>query len=799
MSPKNGVQQIRSYCAQCQSACPVVCHVEGGRLLRVTSDREHPHATALCPKGVAAPELVYNAQRLKVPLQRTRPKGDPDPGWKAISWEEAMDTIARRLNEIKKDHGAHSVAFNRPGPGGSPAKDYGQWMVRLAHAFGSPNTLATGHVCQWHRDTGSKYTYGQEAVPEADYANTALVMIWGHNPYTSIRCNVRDIQQAKGNGAKLVVIDPRRTEIAEKADLWLPVRPGTDGALVLGLIHILLRDRSFDEAFVRDWTNAPFLVRGDTGDLLTPGDLGVPGAGPGFVVWDKVGNRPAAFWPNAPGPDGAVEPGMENSYTCALQGGRTLEVQPVFAHLQKLVAPYTPQRVHAITGVPVASIEEFARDLGTAKPACYYSYNGLEQHTNATQTNRALCTLYALTGNLDRRGGNVYFPDIPGSKAPDAPTLAPEVHQRRLAYDKRPLGPSGKPNSSIQAYEVFESILTGDPYPVKALVAFGGNILTANAHSARGGEALSRLEFYVHVELFQTPSAEFADIVLPAATCFEASHLRLGFPNLWSSRTWVQYRPKVVQPQHETRSDMDILFDLACRLGLGDKFWKGDPDAAFDSQLQKVGLTLDEVKRHSGGMAVDIPIGYEKYRETDPASGVPRGFKTTSRRVEIYSQLFKDHGYDALPEYRDPEIGPVSRPEVHKDYPLILTCSKLLPFCHGQHRAVPSLRKLIPDPFVEMHPETAAERNILDGEWVRVETPDGKIRLKAKVTEAIGQGVVCVQHGWWQSCPELDLPGYPPLSPEGANVNLLYSTRDIDPISGSVPYKAYLCEVGKTG
>ena len=232
MTEKDSTVKVRSYCAQCQSACPIVCTVNNGRLARVSRDREHPNSSPLCPKGLAAPELVYNSQRLKYPLKRTREKGDSDPGWKRISWDEAMETITRKLLEIKKAYGAHTVAFNRPGPGGAPSRDYAEWMVRLAYCFGSPNHLATGHVCQWHRDTGSKYTYGWETVPHADYERTALLIVWGHNPYTSVRCNVRDISKAQARGAKLVVIDPRYTHIAKRADLWLQLRPGTDGALI---------------------------------------------------------------------------------------------------------------------------------------------------------------------------------------------------------------------------------------------------------------------------------------------------------------------------------------------------------------------------------------------------------------------------------------------------------------------------------------------------------------------------------------------------------------------------------------
>jgi anaerobic selenocysteine-containing dehydrogenase len=797
MSEGNRVEEIRSYCAQCQSFCPIICRVENGKLVKITPDRDHPHATPLCPKGLAGPELVSDSQRLKYPLKRTRPKGDPDPGWQRISWNEAMETIARKLIEIRKVYGGHVVVFNRPGPGGSPARDYAEWVIRLAYAFGSPNNLATGHVCQWHRDTGSKYTYGDENVPEADYENTALLLIWGHNPYTSVRCNVRDIHLARKKGATLVVIDPRRTELAEKADLWLQVRPGTDGALILGLIYLLVKQGTYDDEFVRNWTNAPFLVREDSGDLLRSAHLEMKLESPSHFLWDKDTNKLVGYDPSLVSTTAKFKPALKGEFAVQFPGGKEIHVKPVFEHLCDLVAPYVPEKVESITGVPTAKIRALSDYLGKIKPASYYTYNGLEQHTNAMQTNRGLCILYALTGNLDRPGGNVFFPSLPGVKKRDTALLSPDLHRKRLAYDRRPLGPAGIPGSSIQAYEVFESILTGDPYRVKALVALGGNILTANSHSLRGREALAQLDFYVQTELFMTPSAELADIVLPAATFYESFHVRLGFPNLLSSRRWIQYRPKAIPPLYETRSDMEILFDLACRLGLGGHFWDGDIEKAFNNQLKPLGLTIDDLKRSPCGVGIDLPMVYEKYRQSDSPNGTPRGFKTSSRKIEIFSQPFKDYGYDPLPVYREPMVSPESRRDLLEKYPFILTCSKLLPFCHGQHRSIPSLRKIVPHPFVEIHPETARELGIQEGEWVSLETPEGKIRVAAKLTDRVSPRTVCFQHGWWQSCPELGLPGYDPFSTEGANANLLYSTRYIDPISGSVPYKAYLCKVSK--
>jgi len=725
MAKRDGTIAIRSYCAQCQSACPIICAVEDGRLVRVSRDPEHPNATSLCPKGLAGPELVYNGQRLRYPLKRTRAKGETAPGWKRISWDEAMNTITERLTEIKKNHGAHAVAFNRPGPGGSPAKDYADWVVRLALCFGSPNYLATGHVCQWHRDTGSRYTYGWERVPEADFEHTALLLIWGHNPYTSIRCNVRDIEKATKRGAKLVVIDPRQTQVAKKADLWLQLRPGTDGALILGLIHLLIKEGLYDESFVKEWTNAPFLVRGDTGDLLTCDDLGIESQG-GYIVWDKTNKDVAVYYPDrSTYAERGIDLELSGSFPLKLSSGTVVQARPVFEHLRDLVDAYTPEMVESITGVGARNVEDLAGYLGRIKPASYYSYNGLEQHTNAMQTNRALCILYALTGNLGSPGGNVVFPSLAGSQIRDPKLLSSDIHKLRLGYEKRPLGPAGIPGSNIQAYEVFESVLTGKPYSIKALVAFGGNTVTTNSHSLTAREALMSMDFFVQTELFMTPSAEVADIVLPASTFYESFHVKEGFPNTLAANRWVQYRPRIIQPLHETRSDMEIIFDMAVRLGLGDQFWNGDIEAAFNDQLRPVGLDLDVLKRNPGGVSVDVPMVYRKFAQIDEKTGAPKGFATPSRRIEIFSQPFKDYGYDAIPLYREPLISPVSRREWTSEYPLILTCSKLLHFCHGQHRAVPSLRRAVPHPFVEINPAKARELNIEDDEWGRLQLVDG--------------------------------------------------------------------------
>jgi len=189
-------------------------------------------------------------------------------------------------------------------------------------------------------------------------------------------------------------------------------------------------------------------------------------------------------------------------------------------------------------------------------------------------------------------------------------------------------------------------------------------------------------------------------------------------------------------------------------------------------------------------------MGYQKYSKKDSAGNF-LGFPTPSKRVEIYSSVFKNHGYDPLPTWKELVTSHLTQTNLAKKYPLILTSAKVTQFCHSQHRALPSLRKAVPHPFLEINPQKARELDCNDGDWVLLETPYGSITLQANLTEGIPYNVVCTQNGWWQGCPELNLPGYNPYSPEGANVNLLYTTEEKDPISGSLPIKGHPCNIRK--
>jgi anaerobic selenocysteine-containing dehydrogenase len=417
---------------------------------------------------------------------------------------------------------------------------------------------------------------------------------------------------------------------------------------------------------------------------------------------------------------------------------------------------------------------------------------GLEQHSNTTQTIRAINQLYALIGDFDAPGGNVLFAEVPANRIDGVELLPPAQRAKALGVAQRPLGPARF--EFVTGEDFYTAALEGRPYRARGLVNFGANLVMAHGDSARGRDALAALDFFVHADLFLNPTAEQADIVLPVASAFETEALRIGFETSEAAQAHVQLRTPLVPARGEARSDLQIIFALATRLGLGAHFWHGDLDAAWRHQLAPSGVTLEQLRDEPGGVRMPLRTRHRKYAELDDA-GVPRGFATPSRKIELYSEVLAERGYPPLPEFEEPRTSPRSRPDLAERFPLVLTCAKSLWFCETQHRNLPALRHSAPDPPVELHPATAQARGIAAGDWVRIDTPHGSVRARARLNASLDPQVVCGQHGWWQPCGELDLTGYSPFGPGSANLNLVLRQQPSDPISGSSPLRASVCNV----
>jgi anaerobic selenocysteine-containing dehydrogenase len=570
------------------------------------------------------------------------------------------------------------------------------------------------------------------------------------------------------------------------------VRPGTDGALALGLAGVMIERGWYDREFVRDWTNGALLVREDTGRLLAASDLSPDGHPAHHVAWDRAAGRPVAYDPVAGRfVERLVDPVLAGPVT-GRAGAETIACVPAFEAYNALCRRFPPARVEAITGVPAAQIVETARLLWERRPVAYFHWTGLEQHTNASQTVRALSLLYALTGCWDAPGGNVRPARPPLNDLGPLSLLADRQRARAIGLDERPLGPARQ--GWVTGPDLYRAILHGTPYPVRGVIGFGANLLLSQPGGATARAALERLELLVYADLFLTPTAALADVVLPVSTAWEREGLRVGFGPTQAGESFAQLRRAAIAPIGEARSDTWIACELARRLGLGQELFDGDQDAGHRFALEPTGVTLEQLRAEPGGVRVPIEPQFKRYTAPGP-DGRSTGFATPSRRVEIYSAQLGALGQSPLPDYVEPAGSPVSRPDLGARFPLRLTSAKVVQFCHSQHRNLGRLRRHSPDPLAEIHPDAAKARGIADDDWLVIETPHGTMRARAALNGSLDPEVVSAQFGWWQPCEPLGLPGYDAVGAGAANYNALIDPEAVDPISGTVALRSYLCEV----
>lgn len=782
----------QGFCTLCRSRCGTLNEIRGDMLVSVRPDPAHPTGKAMCMKGRAAPELVHSPHRVLHPMRRTRPKGDPDPGWIRISWDEALTETAKRLGYFKAQSGAESVLFAVTTPSGTPLTDSIDWIERFVRLFGSPNICYATEVCNWHKDFAHAFTFGCGMLP-ADYANADLIVLWGHNPANTWLAQADAVARGRTAGAKMIVVDPRPTALARQADVWLQVRPGTDAALALGLVNLLIARRAYDDDFVRNWTNAPLLVRQDNGRFLKERDLWPTAASDRFVVWHAEQDRPVPYDVER----GAQEQGSDGfrlfgAFEVDIVNAPALACNPAFDLLEKASALYSPAHVERVTGVNQASLFAAAELFGTLERIAYHAWTGIGQHTNATQAERAVATLYALCGSFDKVGGNRSRIG-PAVNSVNALSLLPsEQRLKALGLEQRPIGPPA--HGWVTARDAYRAICESKPYKVRAMMAFGTNLPISQADTSLAVEALSRLEFHVHCDLFETPAARYADILLPVNTPWEREGLRVGFEIDDRAAAWMQLRQRMVSPRGESRSDNDILFDLAKRLGMGHDFFDGDLETGWNHMLSPLGITVAQLRDMPGGMPCGIDTAERKFAIVD-GDGL-KGFNTPTRRVELYSERLLANGQPALPTYVEPHDSPLDATATRNgQFPYVLSSAKNGLYCHSQHRSLVSLRKRAPDPMAELSPVLARAKGIMDGDVVRVETRIGHARFIARIVPQLAENVVVAEFGWWQACTELDRSEAPFEGSATSNFNALISADRCDPVSGSVPHRSFLCNI----
>jgi anaerobic selenocysteine-containing dehydrogenase len=688
------IKWFKTHCARMDhGGCALLAGVRDNRIVKIKGDPDgFLNRGYICPKAIASPDRLTHPDRLKHPLKRTGKRGEGK--WTAVSWEEALHDIAENLTRIKNKHGAKAVAFGLGMPKGLDHF----LMIRLANLFGSPNVVASQDVCHAPREITGLHTCGFYPVTNLHHPSR-LVMLWGSNITSTNEegeiCRLL-LDQLK-EGTRLIVVDPRKTDLTDRSEKWLQLKPGTDHALALGMLNVIIQEALYDKPFVEKWTH-------------------------GFEAFAS--------------------------------------------HVEK----FTPEKMADVTGVPAQLIREAARCYAGASPAAIQWGNPIEHSNKNFHTIRALVCLMAICGNLDIPGGNIHArdPRIMGLGPFVRADLLPDKWKEMISTHHGTIPRLMTVPPAYFRTAVLESI----PYPVKGFYAMGSNPMLSWADSRRTYDALMHLDFFAIADLFMTPSAALADIVLPAASHFEMDdigHYGLG-------HGYILARPKIVDPPEDCWPDLKIINELGRRISPAEH-WHDDPGRFLEDLLKPSGLSYQEFVEKG---FLKGPDTFRKYEE--------KGFKTPTGKVELKlstAEKFKLAPFpDAqeLPEREDP------------DYPLVLTSAKSRYFLHSSYRWIARLREKRPHPRADIHPETASQYGIQDGDNVTIETPYGRMTHTARITGGVHPNVISASHGWWFPEEDADsLYGW-----ERSNFNMLTSSENLGKEFGTPNLKGIGCRIKLT-
>jgi thiosulfate reductase / polysulfide reductase chain A len=710
---------IPTFCHGCGAAkprCAVLCHVKDGKFIRVEGNPEAFNnwglgSTSLCAKGNTGMQYVYAQDRLKYPLKRVGEKGEGK--FQRITWDEALDTIAFKLIEARKNYGAESFGILSP--------EF--WPVlatvgrRFLNVYGSPNYLHSA-ICATPRRAAATVTIGFSSMAPDSYKNSKLIVNWGANPENSSPNQGQPyaILNTLEKDAKLIDIRPMLDPLGARADIWLPIRPGTDCALALAILNVIIGENIYDARFVADWCY-------------------------GF---DKLAEHVRKFSPEWAGPVTGIQPSKIRDVARMMA-----TIKPMFLKTGNGIGDQATDGTSTIMATSLISAITGNLDV----PGGYY--NGI------MPAGPGLIKVNPISTLLEKAPSGLVNKLV----APEAP----------LWYQK-PGYWEGGPTSAY--YKGLMSIITGKPYPLRVVQASCTNPLSATRNPRKVAEALKKLDFFFVMDVCQAPHTAYADIVLPACTDYEQS-TQIDVRNRREG-TWIGIYNKVVEPPGECRSDWQFFLDLAVKMGYGADFWNGDMDACLREQLAPSGIKLEELRNSPHGIFIKrtAPTPEPEYRRyTALFKILPHGkVQCYNEFIGGKENNEKSGKLPFLPTYIGPPEGLAQTPELARDYPLILSdvhAHRLSQ--HSYLQDIPYLREIRPYPWVWINPATARRHGINDGDWVKVESPHGWCRFKAHYFEGISPEVLMTKRGWWQNCEETGAPGYP-AGNGGSEVNNLYNS-----------------------
>jgi anaerobic selenocysteine-containing dehydrogenase len=675
---------VRGACPHdCPDTCAMLVTVENGRAVRVAGDPDHPVTQGfLCAKVNRYVERTYHDDRLRTPMRRIGPKGSGQ--FEPITWDAALDEIATRLGDIaRSEHGPQAILpYSYAGTMGlvqGSSMDH-----RFFHLLGASKLDRT--ICSMAGTIGMRMTVGAnigadgEGVPESD-----LVLLWGTNTLTANPHLWPFILQARERGAKILCIDPIQTRTAMQCDEWIPIRPGTDAALALGMMHVI---------YARGLEDADYLER--------------------YTLGHEAMRERAAEW--------------------------------------------TPSRTAAVTGLPEETIVSLGERFGRAKAAFIRVNYGLQRHAGGGMAVRTIACLPAVAGHWRRAGGGVQL------------STSANFQFNRAVLERPDLSP---PVRTINMIRLGDALTlpdagVGGP-PVKAMIVYNSNPASVAPDRNAVLQGLAREDlFTVVLEHFQTDTADWADIVLPATTQLEHWDIHFAY-----GHHYVSLNRPAIEPIGEAKPNSEIFRLIAARMGMTDPIMRDDDltliRQALTSQLPKIqGVTMEGLLER-GWMRLNVPTPYLPF-----ADGV---FSTPSGKCEFYSERMAELGLDPLPSYIPPYESVERDPELVARYPLTLISSPAHTFLNTTFVNLTSLRRQTKEPEVLLHPADAERRAIAVGAMVTVRNDRGAFLARARVESSIREGVVWAPSIWWGK-----------LASDGANANQTTSQRETDLGHGPVFY-----------
>jgi thiosulfate reductase/polysulfide reductase chain A len=674
-----------------------------GHVYKVDGNPKDPKSRGmLCARGQGTPSFVHDPDRLRAPMLRTGERGAGE--FKEVTWAEALDETAAKLNAIAEEYGPESVAIFGHTSGDFWFTDY------FAQAFGTPNaSKPASSLCTSPREEAAILTYGSTVgghEPLDWDSLQCLTLIGSHIGEDARNTVMQDFSQMWGRGGKVIVVDPRHSTVASKADYWLPIKPGTDTALLLAWINVLISENLYDADYVAQWTTG-------------------------------------------------------------------------FEELSAHVAQMTPEWAADITDLSAEQIRETARVMAENKPqSAIMPGRHVTWYGNDSQRMRAVYIVNALLGAYGREGG-IYFdrsPYIEGYPHPPFAVLGSSggcSAESGEVSAELPLGPSGKARAdgvqdkflrgATALQELIEPMITGEPYPIKALIVYGMNLLHSVPNTERTKEALRNLDLVVVIDVLPQEHVAWADVVLPEATALERYDELLTAAY---KTPYITMREPAIEPLYDTKPGWWMARELGLRVGLDNFFRWEDAEEYLNTRLRSIGSSLDEMRAEEGVILQSGKPYFADYGDDSP-------FNTPSGKIELYSGELALNGYDPLPTY-EPTPEP---PEGY--FRLLYGRSPVHTFAKTQN--TPVLYEIDPENHLWLNADVAQELGISDGEAVMVENTDGDQSgpIKVKATQRIRKDVVFMVHGFGQ-----DSPGLTNAHGKGASDAKLQNKYNLDPISG---------------